>query len=156
MNHHRALDDTVATAKVFQHMLKDVKQRGMTRLSQLNENDGTVDYSRMRPIHTTVLVQNKTGLKNLYKLVSESHVKYFYRYPRIPRSLLAKHREGLLIGTACQQGELMQAILRGKSQQDLVDIAGFYDYLEIQPLSHYKPLLKKRIGLVARFCKRVS
>ncbi|BCJ85301.1 PolC-type DNA polymerase III [Effusibacillus dendaii] len=142
VNHHRALDDTVATAKVFQHMLKDVKQRGMTRLSQLNENDGTVDYSRMRPIHTTVLVQNKTGLKNLYKLVSESHVKYFYRYPRIPRSLLAKHREGLLIGTACQQGELMQAILRGKSQQDLVDIAGFYDYLEIQPLSHYKPLLK--------------
>lgn len=142
VNHHRALDDTVATAKVFQHMLKDLKERGIERLSQLNENDGDVDYSRMRPFHATILVQNKTGLKNLYKMVSESHVNYFYRVPRVPRSLLVKYREGLLVGTACQQGELFQAILRGKNRQELAEIAGFYDYLEIQPLLHYKPLLK--------------
>ncbi|MFC4768825.1 PolC-type DNA polymerase III [Effusibacillus consociatus] len=142
VNHHRALDDTVATAKVFQYMLKDIRERGIERLSQLNENDGHVDYSKVRPFHATILVKNKTGLKNLYKIVSESHVKYFYRHPRIPRSLLVKHREGLLVGTACQQGELFQGILRGKNQQELTEIAEFYDYLEIQPLEHYKPLLK--------------
>lgn len=142
VNAHRALDDTVALAKVFQYMLKDLKERGVDRLSQLNENDGDVDYSRIRPFHATILVQNKTGLKNLYKIVSESHVKYFYRHPRVPRSLLAKYREGLLIGTACQQGELFQGILRGKNLQELKEIAEFYDYLEIQPLEHYKPLLK--------------
>jgi DNA polymerase-3 subunit alpha (Gram-positive type) len=142
VNHHRALDDTVATAKVFQYMLKDLRERGIDRLSQLNENDGDVDYSRIRPFHATILVQNKTGLKNLYQIVSESHVKYFYRHPRVPRSLLVKHREGLLVGTACQQGELFQSILRGKNQQELQEIAEFYDYLEIQPVEHYKPLLK--------------
>nr|WP_281168953.1 PolC-type DNA polymerase III [Effusibacillus pohliae] len=142
VNHHRALDDTVALAKVFQHMLKDMKERGMDRLSRLNENDGDIDYSKMRPFHATILVRNKTGLKNLYKIVSESHVNYFYRHPRVPRSLLVKYREGLLVGTACQQGELFQAILRGKNEQELQEIAKFYDYLEIQPLVHYKPLLK--------------
>ncbi|GAX90562.1 PolC-type DNA polymerase III [Effusibacillus lacus] len=142
VNHHRALDDTIATAKVFQHMLKDMRERGIERLSQLNENDGNIDYTKIRPFHATLLVKNKTGLKNLYKIVSESHVKYFYRHPRVPRSLLVKYREGLLVGTACQNGELFQAILRGKNQQELTEIADFYDYLEIQPLGHYKPLLK--------------
>lgn len=142
VNHHRALDDTVATAKVFQYMLKDLKERGIEQLSQLNENDGDVDYSRMRPFHATILVQNKTGLKNLYKIVSESHVKYYYRHPRVPRSLLVKYREGLLVGTACQQGELFQSILRGKNHQELQEVAEFYDYLELQPLQHYRPLLK--------------
>lgn len=142
INAHRALDDTVATARVFQFMLKDLKERGIEQLSQLNENDGDVDYSRMRPFHATILVQNKVGLKNLFKIVSESHLKYFHRHPRVPRSLLVKHREGLLVGTACQQGELFQGILRGKNLQELQEIAKFYDYLEIQPTEHYKPLLR--------------
>jgi DNA polymerase-3 subunit alpha (Gram-positive type) len=142
VNHHRALDDTVATAKVFQHMLKDLKDRGITRLSMLNENDGEVDYSRMRPFHATILVKNREGLRNLYQLVSKAHVKYFYRVPRIPRSELVKHRNGLLIGTACKQGELFNGILRGKTHQELLEIAKFYDYLEIQPLAHYTPLLR--------------
>jgi DNA polymerase-3 subunit alpha (Gram-positive type) len=142
INAHRALDDTVALAKVFQFMLKDMAEKGYEKLSQLNENDGTVDYSRVRPFHVTILVQNKTGLKNLYKLVSESHTKYFFRVPRVPRSLLTKHREGLLIGSACQQGEVFDSILRGKTQDELKEIAEFYDYLEIQPLAHYKPLLR--------------
>ncbi|UOF91125.1 PolC-type DNA polymerase III [Fodinisporobacter ferrooxydans] len=142
VNAHRALDDTIALAKVFQYMLKDIQAKGKDQLSKLNENDGEVDYSRVRPFHATILVQNKTGLKNLYKLVSESHVKYFHRVPRVPRSLITKYREGLLVGSACQNGEIFDGILRGKTKEELRDIAKFYDYLEIQPLLHYKPLLR--------------
>ncbi|KEO82970.1 PolC-type DNA polymerase III [Tumebacillus flagellatus] len=142
LNAHRALDDTVALAKIYQYMLKDMVEKGFKSLAKLNENDGEIDYTRQRPFHATILVQNKTGLKNLYKLVSESHTKYFFRVPRVPRSLIAKYREGLIIGTACQQGELFDGILRGKTKEELMEIAEFYDYLEIQPLLHYKPLLR--------------
>jgi DNA polymerase III subunit alpha, Gram-positive type len=142
VNAHRALDDTVALARVFQYMLKDITEAGFQTLSKLNVTEGEVDYSRVRPFHATMLVQNKTGLKNLYKLISESHIKYYHRVPRVPRSLLTKYREGLLVGSACQQGEVFDGILRGKTQEELKDIAEFYDYLEIQPLLHYKPLLR--------------
>jgi len=142
VNAHRALDDTVALARIYQHMLKDMEQKGFSTLSMLNQNNGEVDYSRVRPFHLTILVQNKTGLKNLYKIVSEAHLKHFHRVPRVPRSLITKYREGLLIGTACQQGEVFDGILRGKTQDELKEIASFYDYLEIQPLLHYKPLLR--------------
>ncbi|MBL0388951.1 PolC-type DNA polymerase III [Tumebacillus sp. ITR2] len=142
LNAHRALDDTVALAKIYQYMLKDMVEKGFKSLAQLNEQDGEVDYSRQRPFHATILVKNKTGLKNLYKIVSESHLKHFFRVPRVPRSLIAKYREGLVVGTACQQGELFDGILRGKTKEELMEIAEFYDYLEIQPLLHYKPLLR--------------
>ncbi|MFD2171314.1 PolC-type DNA polymerase III [Tumebacillus lipolyticus] len=142
VNAHRALDDTVALAKIYQFMLKDMADKGYATLSQLNQNDGQVDYSRVRPFHATILVQNKVGLKNLYKIISESHTKYFFRVPRVPRSLITKHREGLLIGSACQQGEVFDSILRGKTPEELKEVAEFYDYLEIQPLLHYKPLLR--------------
>ncbi|HEU4965106.1 MAG TPA: PolC-type DNA polymerase III [Bacilli bacterium] len=141
VNAHRALDDTVALAKIFQYMLKDMAEAGYGTLQDLNRNDGEVDYASTRPFHATILVQNKTGLKNLYKLVSESHTKYFHRVPRVPRSLITKYREGLLVGTACMQGEVFDSILRGKTKEEIRDIAEFYDYLEIQPLAHYKPLL---------------
>lgn len=143
INAHRALDDTVALAHVFQYMLKDMREAGLTSLSALNEqSNAEVDYKSGRPFHATILVQNKTGLKNLYKLVSKSHVETFYRVPRIQRSQLVKFREGLLLGTACKEGELMQSILRGKSREELKEIAAFYDYLEIQPIAHYAPLLR--------------
>ncbi|ASS75607.1 PolC-type DNA polymerase III [Tumebacillus algifaecis] len=142
VNAHRALDDTVALAKIFQFILKDLEEKAYTSLSRLNQNDGQVDYSRIRPFHATILVQNKVGLKNLYKIVSEAHTKYFFRVPRVPRSLLTKYREGLLIGSACQQGEVFDSILRGKTEEELKGVAEFYDYLEIQPLLHYKPLLR--------------
>ncbi|MDB5085927.1 MAG: polC [Bacilli bacterium] len=141
VNHHRALDDTVATAKVFMYLLKESLDSGIQRLSQFNRPSETIDFARMRPYHTTILVQNKTGLKNLYKLVSASHIEYYYRVPRIPRSLLTSFREGLLIGSACQEGELFSGILRGKSREELVEAAKYYDYIEIQPLSHYAGLL---------------
>ncbi|PWK12673.1 PolC-type DNA polymerase III [Tumebacillus permanentifrigoris] len=142
LNAHRALDDTVALAKIYQYMLKEMQEKGIQTLTQLNTNEGEIDYSRQRPFHATILVKNKTGLKNLYKLVSEAHIKYYHRVPRVPRSLIAKYREGLIVGTACQQGELFDGILRGKTKDELSEIAEFYDYLEIQPLLHYKPLLR--------------
>ncbi|WAH37150.1 PolC-type DNA polymerase III [Alicyclobacillus dauci] len=145
VNAHRALDDTVALAKLFQKMLTDVVGSGVDRLSKLNIDDGAINFTSTRPFHATILVQNKTGLKNLYRIVSESHVKYFHRVPRVPRSLITKYREGLLVGSACQNGEVFDAILRGKTPEELQDIAKFYDYLEIQPILHYKPLLRNEL-----------
>ncbi|WP_103105984.1 PolC-type DNA polymerase III [Brevibacillus reuszeri] len=143
INAHRALDDTVALAHVFQQMLKDIKEAQIKTMAELNErSNAEADYKSGRPFHATILVQNKEGLKNLYKLVSRSHVETFYRWPRIQRSQLIKYREGLLIGTACKDGELMQAILRGKSIDELKEVAAFYDYLEIQPVAQYSPLLR--------------
>ena len=143
INAHRALDDTVALAHIFQQMLKDIKEAQIKTMAELNErSNAEADYKSGRPFHATILVQNKEGLKNLYKLVSRSHVETFYRWPRIQRSQLIKYREGLLIGTACKDGELMQAILRGKSIDELKEVAAFYDYLEIQPVAQYSPLLR--------------
>ncbi|WP_289136425.1 PolC-type DNA polymerase III [uncultured Brevibacillus sp.] len=143
INAHRALDDTVALAHVFQQMLKDIKEAQIKTMAELNErSNAEADYKSGRPFHATILVQNKEGLKNLYKLVTRSHVETFYRWPRIQRSQLIKYREGLLIGTACKDGELMQAILRGKSIDELKEVAAFYDYLEIQPVAQYSPLLR--------------
>lgn len=159
VNHHRALADTVATAQVFQHMLKALKERGIGWLTELNEQNDEVDYSKIRPFHATILVQNQTGLKNLYRIISESHTRYFHRVPRVPRSLLIRYREGLLVGTACQQGELFSGILRGKNKQDLTEIAKFYDYLEIQPLLHYKGLVRNEsissIQVVQEYHKQI-
>lgn len=143
INAHRALDDTVALAHVFQHILKDIREAQIHTLMELNErSNAEADYKSSRPFHATILVKNKQGLKNLYKLVSRSHVETFYRWPRIPRRQLNKYRDGLLIGTACKEGELMQGILRGKSPEDLKQIADYYDYLELQPVAQYSPLLR--------------
>jgi DNA polymerase III subunit alpha, Gram-positive type len=143
INAHRALDDTVALAHVFQYMLKDIREAEIKTLADLNErSNAEADYKSGRPFHATLLVKTKAGLKNLYKLVSRSHVETFFRVPRIQRSQLVKYRDGLLIGTACKEGELMQAILRGKTRDELKEVAAFYDFLELQPLDHYAPLLR--------------
>ncbi len=143
INAHRALDDTVALAHVFQYMLKDLKEADIRTLSDLNvQSNAQADYKSSRPFHATLLVQNKAGLKNLYKLVSKSHVETFYRVPRILRSQLVKHREGILIGTACKEGELFQSILRGKTYEELKAVTAFYDFIELQPIAHYAPLLR--------------
>lgn len=123
-NHHRALNDAECTAKL---MIKCFEQAKAAKLSQNS------DEKNMPVYHTILLCKNKTGLKNLYKLVTESHINHFYRRPRVPKSLLAAHREGLIVGSACEKGELISAILRYASQGELEHIAQFYDYLEVQP-----------------------
>ncbi len=142
---HRALDDTVALAKVFQHLQKDTAEKGIATFAQLNDASGEIMYAQMRPFHATILVQNQTGLKNLYKLVSESHIQYLHRVPRVPRSIIRKYRDGLLVGSACQNGEVFDALLRGKSQEELEEIAKFYDYLELQPPAQYEPLVREEL-----------
>lgn len=142
--HHRALNDAEATAHLMWQMVRDLVQRGIVDLQQLEVQPTHQDYKRVRPFHATILVQNETGLKNLYKLVSLSHLKYYYRVPRIPRSELEKYREGLLIGTACQQGELFETLLQ-KSVEEAEEVAAFYDFLEVQPPEQYRPLIDRGI-----------
>lgn len=143
--HHRAIYDAEATAYLFWKLVEQLKEREIMHLNELNDHIGEGDsYKRGRPFHCTLLVQNETGLKNLYKLVSYSHTDYFYRVPRIPRSLLNEHREGLLIGSACDEGEIFDALLQ-KSVDEVEELARYYDYLEVQPPQNYYPLIEREL-----------
>lgn len=136
-NHHRAVDDAKATADAFLKMLELLDSEGRTNLNELNDcYDLRGAAKKNKPYHIIILAKNQKGLRNIYELVSESHLKYFFRKPRIPKSLLAEKREGLILGSACEQGELFQAMLDGASADELDRIAEFYDYLEIQPIGN--------------------
>lgn len=136
LNHHRADQDAYCTAEILIALLQMAKAEGANNLSDLNNLNKEGLIKGNRPTHVIILVKNEQGRLNLYELVSKSHVNYFYKKPRIPKSELMKHREGLIIGTACAQGELYDSILLGKSDERLKEIANFYDYLEIQPISN--------------------
>jgi len=142
-NHHRALDDATATAKLFFNLLSFLKDKNICNLIELNQQVVDVDLQKLKAYHTIIIAKNSTGLKNLYKLISLSHIKYFHRLPRIPKSELIKHREGLIVGSACEAGELYQAFLLNKSTSEIDDIAKFFDYLEIQPLGNNEFMVKK-------------
>jgi len=134
-HHHRAIDDARATGGILVKLFERLEEQGIYRLKDVGKlESGQIDFKNKDTYHTIILVQNATGLKNLYKLISDSHMKYFYKKPRIPKSVLSAHREGLLIGSACQAGEVFQALLNRKPDIELIDIIKFYDYLEIQPL----------------------
>jgi len=145
---HRALDDVDTTVKVFHMMLEKLKERGVKTLDDidqyvLDEAAQKEEYKKLKAYHAVILAKDYTGLRNLYKLVSYSHLDYFYKKPRIPKSLYKKYSEGLIIGSGCSEGELYQAILLGKSDDEIEAIAEDYDYLEIQPLGNNEYLVRQ-------------
>ena len=136
-HHHRADDDARVLAEIFLKMVQRlVEDAGITKVMDINHSMGQQNTAKTHPYHIVLLVQNQIGLKNLYKIISASHLEYFQKKPRIPKSLLVRHREGLLVGSACEAGELFKAIREGKKWSELCDIADFYDYLEVQPLGN--------------------
>ncbi|WP_251474348.1 PolC-type DNA polymerase III [Planococcus sp. NCCP-2050] len=143
--HHRAIYDTEATSYLLTHLLKEAHQKGILYHDELNDYVGGGDsYKRSRPTHCTLLAQNDEGLKNLFKLVSASHIDYFYRVPRIPRSLLQRHRKGLLVGSGCDKGEVFEAVMQ-KSMEEVEQTAKFYDYLEVHPKEVYSHLIEREL-----------
>ena len=136
-NHHRACDDAEMLAQIYFCMAANLEEEGISNIGLMNyAMSEKADPLKLKTYHLIILVQNQTGMKNLYKLVSDGYLKYYRRNPRVPRSHLEELREGLIIGSACEAGELFSAIREGRSESDLLEMAQFYDYLEIQPISN--------------------
>ena len=144
-NHHRAVDDAECTAWIFVKFVKMLAEQGVATLSQVNElgEDSAAGLVKKLPTHhAIILAKNDLGRINLYRLVSESHLTYFSRHPRIPKSLVEKYREGLILGSACEAGELYRALLDGQSDMQIARLVSFYDYLEIQPTGNNQFMIK--------------
>ena len=134
---HRALDDVDTTVKVFNVMINMLKEKGAKKIEDIDLLEaGKADYKKLPTYHAIILAKDYVGLKNLYKLISYSHLDYFYKKPRILKSLYKKYSEGLILGSACEAGELYRAIIAGKSDEEIEAIANDYDYLEIQPIGN--------------------
>ncbi|MGJ7921026.1 PolC-type DNA polymerase III [Neobacillus sp. LXY-4] len=143
--HHRAIYDAEATGYLLLKMLKDAMEKGIEYHDQFNDNMGKGNaYQRARPYHCILLAQTELGLKNLFKLISIAHINYFYRVPRIPRSILQKYREGILVGSACDKGEVFEGMMQ-KSPEEVEAAAHFYDYLEVMPKQVYAPLIEMEL-----------
>ena len=143
-NAHRAVHDATATAEILAIMLKEAETRGASTLQQIDEV--VEGFTKSVDHHVILLARTQQGLQNIHRLVTASHLEHFHHVPKVPRDLIEQHRDGLLIGSACAEGELFQALLRGDKQERLEEIASFYDYLEVQPADNHM-LLQKR-GLV--------
>ena len=145
-HHHRANYDAEATGHLLYKFLKDAEKRYDIRyVDDLNKHMAENDaYKHARPFHVTILAQTQAGLKNLFKLVSFSNVKYFHRVPRIPRTVLSKYRDGLLLGTACSSGEVFTAMME-KGYSTALQKARYYDFIEVQPKPNYAPLLEQHV-----------
>ena len=143
-NHHRAVDDADATAEIFLKFLEMLSNDGITTLKKINELGASSPnlVKKMPSYHAIILAKNDTGRANLYRLVSESHLTYYNKRPRVPKSLLLKYREGLILGSACEAGELYRAIIEGVSDADIARLVNFYDYLEIQPVGNNKFMIE--------------
>ena len=144
-NHHRAVDDAEATAHIFTAFIERLEKREVMTLGQVNALGAmSVDMVRKMPTyHVIILAKSEVGRINLYRLISMSHLTYFSRRPRIPKSELMKHREGLIIGSACEAGELFQAVLEGAPDEELERLVKFYDYLEVQPIGNNEFMLRE-------------
>ena len=143
-NHHRAVDDAACTAEIFVKFIVMLEDRGITDLDQLNEQgrNSVENILKMPTYHAIILATCDQGRTNLYNLISMSHITYFNRRPRIPKSEFIKYRNGLLLGSACEAGELYRAILNGRPEEEISRIVEFYDYLEIQPLGNNAFMLR--------------
>ncbi len=143
-NHHRAVDDAEATAEIFVKFIEMLKQRGIHTLEKLNQFGAKSKemVKKLPSYHVIILAKNQVGRANLYTLVSKSHLEYYARRPRIPKSELSRYREGLIVGSACEAGELYQAVLNDKSQERISKIVNFYDYLEVQPLGNNRFMIE--------------
>jgi len=145
-NHHRAVDDAQATGEIFIQLISILKDKDISTLNEINSLlAGKTDHTKLDTYHINILVKNYTGLKNLYKLVTHSHLETFYKRPRIPKSMLSTMREGLIIGTACEAGELYRALINNKSAQEIEEIVKFYDFLEVQPIENNNFMIEKGI-----------
>ena len=158
---HRALDDVDTTVKVFKIMLEKLKERGCEALEDIDrlgsdDEAKKSEYKKLNTYHAIILAKDYVGLKNLYKLVSFSHLDYFYKKPRILKSIYKKYSEGLIIGSACSEGELYQAILHGKADEEIEAIAKEYDYLEIQPLGNNDYLVRKEEVPDKEYLKKIN
>ncbi len=142
-NHHRAADDAEATAEIMLKFISIMKDKGIKDIADINRlTSPEGSYKKLDSYHIILLVKNMTGLKNLYKLISMSHLDYFYKKPRIPRSLLTQYREGLIIGSACEAGEIFRNIMSNVDENTIQENVRFYDYLEIQPCGNNEFLLR--------------
>ena len=143
-HHHRAVDDAACTAEIFVKFIQMLKDRGMQTLDEVNRmgQASAETIKKLPTYHAIMLAANDVGRINLYKLISMSHLTYYHKKPRIPKSEFVKHREGLLLGSACEGGEIYRAILGGRPKEDIIRLVKFYDYLEIQPLGNNDFLLR--------------
>ena len=127
----------MALARIYEVMLTDLEEKGIHTVESINTGlGGNKEVLKKKYYHLIILVQNQVGLKNLYRIVSAAHTQYFFKKPRVPRSLLNQYREGLLLSPACEAGELYRAIVAGQPYEQLLRIADYYDYLEVQPLGN--------------------
>lgn len=142
-DHHRASDDALMLAKIYIALINRlIQEKGLSSLQELNSGTDEIDVKKLPSYHQIILVRNQVGLKNLYRLVSYGHLQYYYRHPLIPKSVLLENRDGLIFGSACEAGELFRAMVDGKSEQYLEELAGFYDYLEIQPIGNNEFMIR--------------
>ena len=150
-NHHRAVDDAACTAEIFVKFITMLEERGVTTLDQVNEmaSASVENIQKMPTYHAIILATCDQGRTNLYRLVSLAHIKYYHKRPRIPKSEFLKYRDGLLIGSACEAGELYRAILNGRPEEEISRLVDFYDYLEIQPLGNNAFLVRDEDSPIA-------
>lgn len=140
--HHRAVNDAAATAEIFIKFIDIMKKEGANKLSDINNIYGKIDYKKLRPTHATIFAKNNTGIKNLYKLITDSHINHFYKSPRILKSILTELREGLIIGTACSSGELFSAVQRNKTDKEIEKLIKMYDFIEIMPIENNRYMIE--------------